>query len=94
MESEEKRGASPSAKRWLANRSAAFAAAADDRRAAKEDRDRQEQQAKRDYDNPTAFWLGLLAFALVLVAAYFVIDAMSCDPFYSDAGMTHGRACR
>jgi hypothetical protein len=86
--------ASPKTKRWVARREEVRAAAAKDQERALKARALRQRQIEREYHNPGAFLFGLLMVVILLVAGWFVIDWMSCDPFYSDLGLSRSRACR
>ncbi len=44
--------------------------------------------------NPLATWLGFLVVVVLLLGTWFVINQIKCDPLFSDAGLSHSRACR
>jgi uncharacterized membrane protein len=87
-------GASSATQRWVAWREEARAAAAEDRKRAIDARAERDRQIEREYHNPVAFWVGLVVLLVLLVGGWFLLDAMRCDPFYSDIGLSRSRACR
>jgi hypothetical protein len=87
-------GASEETKRWVAWRKAMRAATIEDRRVSILERAERDQRIAGEYHNPAAVWAGLIVLAFLLVGGWFLIDAMSCDPFYSDIGLSRSRACR
>jgi hypothetical protein len=91
---ESRSSASPAAKRWLAWREEARAAAEEDRELSLKARAEKKRQIEREYHNPVAVYFGLLMLLFILAVGWFVVDWMRCDPFYSDLAMSHGRACR
>ncbi|MGA3303235.1 MAG: hypothetical protein ABSC72_08110 [Methylovirgula sp.] len=44
--------------------------------------------------NPLAMGLGLLVVLALLLGTRFVINGIKCDPLFSDAGLSHLRACQ
>lgn len=44
--------------------------------------------------NFVALGLGFLVVLGLLVSGWFIVSQMHCNPLYSDAGLSHSRACR
>ncbi len=44
--------------------------------------------------NPLVTALGFLVVLVLLLGTWFVVSKIQCDPLYSDAGLSHSRACR
>ncbi len=87
-------GASPSSQRWAARQKELRAALAADREHLLKARTERKDQTEHGYHNPAAFYLGLLALLLLFAAAWFVFDAMRCDPFYASVSKLASHACR
>lgn len=87
-------GASPEARRWKARRDAARAAVAKDRELARKTHAEQKHHIEHEPHNPIAFYIGLLAVALLFIVTWFIVDRMRCDPFYSNAGLSHLHVCK
>lgn len=51
-------------------------------------------ESEEDTYNPRATWLGFLVVLVLLLGTWFVVNAIRCDPLFSDAGLSHSRACR
>lgn len=49
---------------------------------------------REETHNPLALGLGLLVVVILFVGTWFVVNALTCDPLFSDAGLSHSRACR
>jgi hypothetical protein len=47
-----------------------------------------------DGHNPWAVLLGAAVILGLLIGTWLLIDAMKCNPMFSDAGLSHSRACR
>jgi hypothetical protein len=62
-------------------------------RAADVNANAQEPEAEEAH-NPLATWLGFLVVVALLLGTWFVINQINCDPLFSDAGLSHSRACR
>jgi hypothetical protein len=83
-EPESSSGASPEAQRWTARQKEARAAVAADHELVLEQRAERNRRIEQELQNPVVFGFALLAVLLLLVAAWFIVDQMRCDPFYSD----------
>ncbi len=96
MTDEEKPEGDPrsAAKRWVRWQKAVHTATTEDRRLSILERAEREQRIAREYHSPVAVWVGLIVVLLLALGGWFLIDAMQCDPFYSDSGLARSRACR
>jgi cobalamin biosynthesis Mg chelatase CobN len=85
---------SESTKKWLVRRQAAERAkAVDDVRLAEQAR-RWNEQAQEGYHNPKGVWIGLALVVALVVAGWWVIDTMRCDPLESDLALVKNNSCR
>jgi len=87
-------GQTAETRKWVAWRDAVRADAARYESQARAERDARDRQIKEDYHNPAAIWIGLAVLAALVVTGWFIVDRLTCDPMYSDLGMSHSRACR
>jgi hypothetical protein len=88
-EPESSGGASPEAQRWTSRQKEARAAAAADRERVLKQRAERNRRIEQELQNPAVFGFSLLVVLLLLAAAWFIVDRMRCDPFYSD--ISHSR---
>ncbi|MGO9007701.1 MAG: hypothetical protein ACLQIQ_01720 [Beijerinckiaceae bacterium] len=77
-------GASPEAQRWAARQKEARAALAADRERELKQRAERNRRIEQELQNPVVFAFSVVAILLLLAAAWFIVDQMRCDPFYSD----------
>ncbi len=80
---ESKIDASPK-QRWAARQAEIRAAAAADRKRAQDARAEQHRHLTQDYHSPGAFILGLLVMAFLVIAGWFLINRMRCDPLFAN----------
>ncbi|MGP0059795.1 MAG: hypothetical protein ACLPID_10970 [Beijerinckiaceae bacterium] len=90
-EPESSGGASPEAQRWAARQKEARAAVAADRERVLKQHAERNRRIEQELQNPIVFALSLLVVLLLLGAAWFMVDQMRCDPFYSDISHTRLR---
>jgi len=83
--------ASPRAQRWAARETERRAAAAADRARAEAERRPSDESEAPDR---AAFLLGLLFLMLLLIAGWFVIDGMRCNPLFANISFAQARSCR
>ena len=55
---------------------------------------RWDEEAKEGYHNPRSVWIGLAIVIALIVAGWWVIDTMRCDPLESDLALVQKHACR
>src|ERR1700722_13376528 len=79
---------------WVARRAAARSAAAADRARAEAERTEKFHDTTQGYENPRGVWIGLAVVAALLLLGLYLINAMRCDPFYSDRALTRNGGCR
>jgi len=94
MERKDKNGPSTATRRWVAWRKAVGAAVDEDHRRADGERTERQQRIERDYDDPRAVWIGLAVVLVLAVGGWFLIDAMRCNPLFSNSGLVQSRDCR
>lgn len=61
---------------------------------ANSDVDGQEVDGSEEGPNLLALGLGLLVILGLLLGTWFLVNAMRCNPMFSDAGLYHSRSCR
>ena len=83
-----------STKKWVERRDEIEKTAAlDDARVA-EEAARRDELAQEGYHNPKGVWIGLAVGIVLILAGYWVVDTMRCDPMESDLALAGDKACR
>lgn len=86
-------GGSPAKSQWAAWQEKMRAAAAEDRERGLKALVEENRRFEQEYRNPVAFGLGLSVVLVLMVAGWFIVDAMRCDMFYATITLAQRHSC-
>ena len=86
-------GASPSARRWAAEKIEMDAAAAADDAAASVKREREARRREEEYDNPFVTWAGFAVAAVIAVLGLLLVEHLIQQSRLEDCLLAHHSNC-